>query len=250
VYCPQHVVAAKYEDFTVKRIFILLLTAIAIVWGSVATAAPITIGSSTAFTASAYAGQFFDHASWDGSNCNVGNYLTAVTGCPQSNFYNGSPNALLPFLGVGQTEFLFGNALNSSVLLTGVSAHLDEFGWFAAGTNDYHPLFDNQDPLNTSASFAPGGDYGLYFLDTATNVRWRTDTLGDAQSHFALFSAGNGTYYLGMEDLRGPLGSTDYDYNDAVVRMETHPVPEPGGLSLFGIGLLALGSKLRKWKKA
>ena len=47
-------------------------------------------------------------------------------------------------------------------------------------------------------------------------------------------------YFLGVEDILLTEALNDRDYNDYIVKFETHSVPEPGTLLLLGSGMAAL----------
>jgi hypothetical protein len=52
---------------------------------------------------------------------------------------------------------------------------------------------------------------------------------------------GTSDFILAWEDL--PFNSSDLDYNDFVVMVESvHPVPEPAALGMFGLGALLIGA--------
>ncbi|MFX7891068.1 DUF4114 domain-containing protein, partial [Acinetobacter baumannii] len=67
------------------------------------------------------------------------------------------------------------------------------------------------------------------------------------EQHFAFFQDKNvtGTFYVGVEDLPGP--KSDFDYNDFVFKVQA--VPEPGSMTMFGLGFVGLaGLRLRRRK--
>lgn len=69
------------------------------------------------------------------------------------------------------------------------------------------------------------------------NGQTRLDNVSTGQ--YATF--GSSDYILAWEDL--PFSSSDLDYNDFVVMVESvHPVPEPAMLGMFGLGVLLIGA--------
>jgi hypothetical protein len=205
---------------------------------------------SAGFTAGARsAGTFFNSwsTSWDGAGCGAGAFIGGVSGCAQPNFLDFSPKADLGFLGTGSTEFFFAyEGVVTASFLQGITAHMgDEFGWYGED-GQYHPLLYSYNTRGTTVTFDPRGTYALYFLDPVTGLRWRSDQLADAQSHFALFQNGSG-YVVGMEDLPG--SHTDFDYNDSIVSLQATPVPEPGSMLMIATGLGFVGMLRRKWRQ-
>ena len=129
-------------------------------------------------------------------------------------------------------------------------------------------IFDGADAVGASQTvgFAAGGlatstygsalfdDYifGLYLTSLEGTFYSQVALNADGFDHFATFPA-TGTsglagvfdYVVGAEDL---YGGGDQDYNDMVVGItDVQPaqVPVPGTLTLLGLGLLALGKRLR-----
>ena len=111
-----------------------------------------------------------------------------------------------------------------------------------------------------------GGNAFGYYLDSsvfANGGLWHSETglNADGMDHLAAYQGKNidtiqlpgyapgvwtsGEYALAWEDLHASV--TDADYTDFVVMVESSiPIPEPGTVMLFGLGLLGLGVSLRR----
>lgn len=116
---------------------------------------------------------------------------------------------------------------------------------------------------STSVTFGATNKFGFFLTTPAGETFYSLPSLNEAGGtmyadgtpHMVAF-AGNGDdlkpmaglnggpwglneYILAWEDL--PFGSSDLDYNDFLVMVESvHPVPEPAVLGMFGLGLLAI----------
>lgn len=195
-------------------------------------------------------GPFWANVSYDGNGaCNIGYYVSGIAGCNVANFYDGSPDAFLPYLGTGSSTFSFlGSDLVTVTFDTGTTAdRLDTFGWFNLNDpGNLHPLFGVDDPRGGTKSFASNGAYAFYF-GTSFDTFLSTGLDYNNLSHFALFNADDGKYFLGTED-RTKAMSSDFDYQDMGVTIVSQPIPEPASMVLMGTGLIGLATRIRKRK--
>lgn len=206
---------------------------------------------------------FWDHKSSDGSQKNIGYYVSGTGAFTTSQYrsYTG-PGAHLPYLGKGTAadkDFYFQKNSSKSIAALKLEiagyAGYNQFGWYDYDTQNKkvkHLIFDGSaSSLAPPYSFTPQStNYGFYFVGKSSqnNVvgTWFTEGQGD---HFAVFSAANsGEYWIGMEDLN--LCNSDLDYNDMVIKVSSVPsVPEPATMLLLGLGLAGLAGIRRKFRK-
>ena len=217
-------------------------------------------------TSGAPTGPYWNGASGDGANYNIGWCLTGTGSChiagtpgALSYYGNGNASANMSFtsLGLAQEVSLLGLFSNQN---GNPPSGTDYFGWYSISTmgavGPLNQLLNSNQPIGTSATFNPTGNYGFYFenvqsagtsftasyywLSTVTqSYATGTGIVDTGTQHIAAFgSATSSTYFFGLEDTPSP--NSDFDFNDMIVELQ--PAPEPasialmlGGLSLFGL---------------
>lgn len=117
-------------------------------------------------------------------------------------------------------------------------------------------------PALLSSNTFSGSNFG-YFMTGGGNTFYSDYMLNEGTNDHMVAYAGKGDivtipgnlpstwtpdeYILAWEDL--PLGSSDRDYNDMVVMVESvKPVPEPTTIGLMGLGILGLAFGARRRK--
>ncbi len=221
---------------------------------------------------------YWNNLSGDGSTANIGWCLVGSAECPIAsppgaiNYYGAATGAAVQNMNYVST----GNIVTVSLLQqltnqTGTAQNpgFNVFGWYAISANgtitSMTTLWNSKtDTLGQTATFTPGPpgtQYGLFLENiqgagTAEEADyfWFMNSNSDYSAgpgknpidglqHFAVFSSGNGNYYVGMDDTNN--GNTDF--NNMIVEVFT--APEPGTWALLGAGVVALGFfRLRRRK--
>ncbi len=214
-------------------------------------------------------GPYWNGLSGDGPEYNIGWCMTGTGNCQIANppgalSYYGNGNAAASNMyftasGAMQQVSLLGAFTNQN----GVPpSGTDYFGWYSI-TNGMvgtlNPLFNSTEAVGTTVDFTPTGTYGFYlenvqspgtsytasyfyFMNDSFDYATGTGIIDTGTQHFAAFNGGNG-YYVGAEDT--PAASSDFDYNDIVVEVQT-ATPEPGSLALMAGGMGLIGWAIRR----
>jgi len=226
-------------------------------------------------------GQFWDNASVDGQNCNIGFVLAGTSGTAGSPCDAGRqrPSGWLPYSGANPTHYLNagGGAYSAFNFSAGIytfelNGGLKQGGDIAGGNANWgywSGSTANRTNLNVvapAASFAPVtvtfvGTWGLWIEMTNSNgFAFSGDALGTSRQ-FSLFGFNNTTpvagglvapgegqiFMVGLEDNKwnqGGADPSDRDYQDVVFRITA--APEPSTYLLMGAGLIALGGVARR----
>jgi hypothetical protein len=214
-----------------------------------AAAGPIVMSGPTSwYSWSSPTGTFWGNPSYDRNGlANVGYYLAGIPGSDVPDFFNGSPDAYLAYLGTGDVTFAFTLAAGSSFShLQSVTGWNDTVGIVDLATGVHVPLFQAWDTKGISAFV--GGTFAFY-LTSGEGRTWYSTSLDGDRNHFALFLGPGESWYLGIEDATWSTPRTaDWDYNDFIGRIDAVPVPEAGStFAMLALGLAAM-SWLRRGK--
>jgi hypothetical protein len=205
---------------------------------------------------------FYDRFSYDGTNENVGYFLSGYDGAYAATSLHVTPQWYGDVAGQAATDYYF-NLAHSQLTATlrlenSARSLIDEFGWYGVSNPlVLNPIFVGADPLGTTVSFTPSDTYGYYLTSGVGETYYTQSSLNPSaetnHQHFAAFrdslAAEPGRTWIGVEDL--PLlycgEEVGGDYNDTVVEIVGSPEPATGLLA--GGGLLALALILRWARK-
>lgn len=250
---------------TTTRIAVLALV---LGWGTPAFADTIVWSGSggwtTGWLANNDGAEFWDQPSHDGTNCNIGFYLTGTLGVcgnqsgpsepalvdPSVHGYlnDGAGNALSDIWVISSGDMMAGLVLEIAGLRDG-----NAFGYYnRANPTEQVVLFAGLDAPPAAVTFNPFATHGWveygFFLTSTTNTFFSESSLNtgteSGRQHFAFFQGPGGAYFIGVEDL--PLGTSDRDYNDMAIRVQRQAVPEPTTTALLGLGLLGMATFMRR----
>lgn len=198
---------------------------------------------------------YWDRTSSDTGKKNIGYCLTSTGDCTETNYpawpaadrpgeipYWGSDtggvdaNWYMQRLGTGNNAAL-------KIEIAG-NANINKFGWYDASVapvaNAGNTIFDGPQGAGAFAYYAPTADYGFWFQGSQGTYF----TEGGGQQ-FSIFKQSETTYWLGLEDLSS---SSDWDYNDMVVKISQVP---DGGMTLMLLGgaLAGLETLRRRFRR-
>lgn len=227
---------------------------------------------------------YWNNGSGDGSRYNIGWCLSGGGNCqipsPPGNLAYFGPNGGGAPGNIGFMNDGYAVRVTLEATITD-SGPLDTFGWYSINADGsigtMTPLFSAAGVGLTTRTFTPPKTYGFYieqnqglpgdpfsskyffFTDSAKNFVTGYPNPSDDLQHFAVFDPSSGSassYYIGAVDTRacsaGGSGTCDpttqFDYNDFVVKLDTLNTPEPGsmGLLVCSFGMFAALRRRRR----
>ncbi len=208
--------------------------------------------------------EYWDNGSWDGTNLNIGFFLTGTGGFAGDSRSPGIALGDLRYFGTGSGRHTpygvrFGQEATTAHLTTiliEMAGYAPENElWYRDTTGEYRLIFPGSSGGNSSATFTAVGQFTLLLrrdlnddgdyndsgeINVSSGATW-------GNQFFSVFHNRNDTdrVYVGVEDLR----HGDWDYNDMVISLsEVRVVPEPSTLALAACGAAGLGlAGLRRW---
>jgi hypothetical protein len=196
---------------------------------------------------------FYDNFSYDGTNGNVGYFLSGYNGAYSARSLHVAPQWYGDVAGPAVTDYYFNlthTLLTATLLLENTEwSSRNEFGWYdVASPAVLHAIFAGPDLRGTAVLFTPSDAFGYYITSGLGETYYTQSSLNPSaetsHQHFAVFqdslTVEPDRMWIGVEDLPLRYGADEMqgDYNDTVVEVVGAPEPDTGLLA--GGSLLAL----------
>jgi hypothetical protein len=216
-------------------------------------------------------GEYWDNASYDGNNMNVGYFLTKTGGFAGSAESPDIDLNNLQYFGRNQandapTNLKFGDGTtttNMTTILIEVAgfANVNELYYKDSSGQEKQIIFHGEDGSGTTTTFTAIGEFELILKRDWNGTQWDFEadsaTSQASQQYFSVFRSvtDTDTIYVGMEDLRKKNQNSDLDYNDMVISLTkvnppVNPTPEPSTACLALCGIAGLGvTGLRRFRR-